>query len=77
MSHAIRKMEQTLGVVLFERSGRNLSLSAEGEALMRQVFLCCRDRGAVHVDLKTNTVGNAAAFRLCERLGMIPVGWEG
>ena len=48
-----------------------------GEALMRQVFLCCRDRGAVHVDLKTNTVGNAAAFRLCERLGMIPVGWEG
>jgi LysR family glycine cleavage system transcriptional activator len=37
VSHAIRKMEQTLGVVLFERNGRNLSLSAEGEALMRHV----------------------------------------
>ena len=37
VSHAIRKMEQALGVVLFERSGRNLSLSAEGEALMRHV----------------------------------------
>src|SRR6266567_127759 len=35
VSHAIRKMEQALGVVLFERNGRNLSLSAEGEALMR------------------------------------------
>jgi LysR family transcriptional regulator, glycine cleavage system transcriptional activator len=37
VSHAIRKMEQALGVVLFERSGRNLFLSAEGEALMRHV----------------------------------------
>ncbi len=37
VSHAVRKMEQTLGVVLFERNGRNLSLSAEGEALMRHV----------------------------------------
>ena len=37
VSHAIRKMEQALGVVLFERNGRSLSLSAEGEALMRHV----------------------------------------
>jgi LysR family transcriptional regulator, glycine cleavage system transcriptional activator len=37
VSHAIRKMERALGVVLFERNGRNLSLSAEGEALMRHV----------------------------------------
>ncbi|MDG4882113.1 N-acetyltransferase [Mesorhizobium sp. WSM4884] len=48
-----------------------------GEALMRHVFLAFRDRGAIHVDLKTNTVRHAAAFRLYERLGMIPVGWEG
>ncbi|MDX8496305.1 N-acetyltransferase [Mesorhizobium sp. VK22B] len=48
-----------------------------GEALMRHVFLTFRDRGAAHVDLKTNTVENAAAFRLYERLGMIPVAWEG
>nr|WP_245454749.1 hypothetical protein [Mesorhizobium sp. M3A.F.Ca.ET.080.04.2.1] len=44
---------------------------------MRQVFLTFRDKGAAHVDLKSNTVKNAAAFRLYERLGMIPVTWEG
>jgi ribosomal protein S18 acetylase RimI-like enzyme len=48
-----------------------------GEALMRHAFLAFRDRGASHVDLKTNTVENAAAVRLYERLGMIPVAWEG
>src|SRR3984893_2943027 len=37
LSHAIRKMAHALGVVLFERSVRNLNLSAEGEALMRHV----------------------------------------
>ncbi|WP_296746041.1 N-acetyltransferase [Mesorhizobium sp.] len=48
-----------------------------GEALMRQVFLAFRDRGAGHVDLKTSSVNNAAAFRLYERLGMVPIAWEG
>ncbi|TIS61186.1 MAG: GNAT family N-acetyltransferase [Mesorhizobium sp.] len=48
-----------------------------GEALMRHVFVTFRDRGAAHVDLKTNTVKNTAAFRLYERLGMVPVAWEG
>ncbi|RRH95277.1 N-acetyltransferase [Mesorhizobium tamadayense] len=48
-----------------------------GEALMRHVFLTFRDRGAAYVDLKTDTVENAAAFRLYERLGMVPVAWEG
>jgi ribosomal protein S18 acetylase RimI-like enzyme len=48
-----------------------------GEALMRHVFLVFRERRATHVDLKTNTVKNTAAFRLYERLGMIPVDWEG
>ena len=48
-----------------------------GEALLRHAFLAFRDRGAVHVDLKTNTVANAAAARLYDRLGMVPVAWEG
>ncbi|TGP55211.1 GNAT family N-acetyltransferase [bacterium M00.F.Ca.ET.159.01.1.1] len=48
-----------------------------GEALMRHVFATFRQRGAAHVDLKTNTVKNTSAFRLYERLGMIPVGWDG
>src|SRR3954447_18431528 len=34
VSHAIRKMEETLGVVLFERVGRGVSLSSEGQTLM-------------------------------------------
>jgi ribosomal protein S18 acetylase RimI-like enzyme len=46
------------------------------EALMWHAFNTFRERGADHVDLKTNTVANAAALRLYERLGMRPVGWE-
>jgi DNA-binding transcriptional LysR family regulator len=37
VSHAIRKLEQALGASLFERDGRNVRLSSEGEALMRHV----------------------------------------
>lgn len=47
------------------------------EALMRHAFAVFQARGAAHVDLKTNTVENAAAVRLYERLGMTPVAWEG
>jgi LysR family transcriptional regulator, glycine cleavage system transcriptional activator len=35
VSHAIRKLEASLGVTLFERDTRNVRLSYEGEALMR------------------------------------------
>src|ERR687883_1470251 len=34
VSHAVRKMEEALGVVLFERVGRGVSLSSEGQTLM-------------------------------------------
>ncbi len=37
VSHAIRKLERTLGARLFEREGRLVRLSPEGEALMRHV----------------------------------------
>ena len=37
ISHAIRKLEQVLGIALFERNTRNVRLSYEGEALMRHV----------------------------------------
>lgn len=37
VSHAIRKLERTLGTVLFERDGRAVHLSPEGEALMHHV----------------------------------------
>src|SRR4051812_37343845 len=34
VSHAVRKMEKSLGVVLFERVGRGVGLSSEGQTLM-------------------------------------------
>jgi LysR family transcriptional regulator, glycine cleavage system transcriptional activator len=37
VSHAVRKLEQALGASLFEREGRAVRLSAEGEAMMRHV----------------------------------------
>jgi ribosomal protein S18 acetylase RimI-like enzyme len=48
-----------------------------GEALMWHAFATFRARGIDCVDLKTNTVENAAAVRLYERLGMIEVDWLG
>ena len=37
VSHAIRKLEQVLGLPLFERDSRHASLTYEGEVLMRHV----------------------------------------
>jgi len=37
VSHAIRRLEQELGVALFERDGRAVRLSAAGDTLMRHV----------------------------------------
>ncbi|MBV8094581.1 MAG: LysR family transcriptional regulator, partial [Acetobacteraceae bacterium] len=35
--HAVRGLEESLGVALFAREGRSVRLTAEGEALMRHV----------------------------------------
>ena len=48
-----------------------------GEALMWHAFAIFRERGAAHVDLKTNTVKSPQALRLYERLGMFEVDWAG
>jgi DNA-binding transcriptional LysR family regulator len=37
VSHAIRKLEKSLGALLFEREGRRVRLSSDGDALMRHV----------------------------------------
>lgn len=37
VSHAIRRLEQSLGAALFERDGRAMHLTAAGETLMRHV----------------------------------------
>jgi len=43
VSHAIRKLEQALGIPLFERDTRNVRLTHEGEALMRHVSRAFED----------------------------------
>jgi LysR family transcriptional regulator, glycine cleavage system transcriptional activator len=37
VSHAIRKLEEDLGVALFQREGRAIKLTADGQMLMRHV----------------------------------------
>src|SRR5262245_57438880 len=37
VSHAVRKLEHTLGTVLFDRDARTIRLSPDGEALMHHV----------------------------------------
>lgn len=37
ISHAVRKLEESLGTTLFERNGRNLNLTADGITLQRKV----------------------------------------
>ncbi|HEX2885511.1 LysR substrate-binding domain-containing protein [Vineibacter terrae] len=37
VSHAIRKLERNLGATLFQRNGRAVQLSPEGETLMRHI----------------------------------------
>jgi len=48
VSHAIRGLEQDLGTVLFEREGRTIRLTPEGETLMRHVE---RGFGELHLGL--------------------------
>jgi len=53
ISHAIANLEQSLGTTLFEREGRAIRLSADGEQLMRHVGIAFEElrRG---VDAVTN-----------------------
>ncbi|QND72869.1 LysR substrate-binding domain-containing protein [Tardiphaga robiniae] len=48
VSHAIRGLERDLGTVLFEREGRSIRLTPEGETLMRHVE---RGFGELHLGL--------------------------
>lgn len=54
VSHAIRKLEQSLGVTLFERQGRRVSLSSDGGALLRHVGPAFDDlrRGVEQVSMR-------------------------
>ena len=59
VSHAIRKMEEALGVVLFERVGRGVSLSSEGQTLMGYT-----ERGFDELQRGLDAVSSSRAPRL-------------
>jgi LysR family transcriptional regulator, glycine cleavage system transcriptional activator len=76
VSHAIRSLEQGVGVVLFERAGRSMRLTAEGEALMRHAGRAFEDlrRGLATVTargpklLRVHSAPSFAAQWLAPRL---------
>ena len=55
VSIAVRKLEESLGITLFDRSGRTIALTAEGEALLsraRSILLQVEELEASAGDLK-------------------------
>lgn len=46
-------------------------------ALVAQVFRAFAERGAAYVDLKTNRINNAAAYKLYINMGMVEADWAG
>src|SRR5689334_8420660 len=54
VSHAIRKLEKDLGAVLFQRDGRTLKLTSDGEMLMRHIGQAFEElrRGIASVSLR-------------------------
>ncbi|MBS7791678.1 LysR family transcriptional regulator [Roseococcus sp. SDR] len=79
VSHAIRGLERDLGTMLFEREGRSIRLTPEGETLMRHVE---RGFGELHLGigsvaarrphlLKVHSAPSFAAQWLVPRLGRL------
>ena len=52
VSHAIRQLEEQLGFILFHRTRKQLSLTAEGEILFREVTLAHEHIEAAQVQLE-------------------------
>ena len=73
VSHSIRKMEETLGVVLFERIGRGVSLSSEGQTLMGYT-----ERGFDELQRGLEAVSSRAPrlLRLHSGPSFAPNGWR-
>ena len=57
VSIAVRKLEETLGITLFDRSGRGARLTAEGQLLLQKAQSILSD-----VDNLTNTIGAMSAL---------------
>jgi len=77
VSHQIRALQEELGVTLFEKAGRGLSLTGEGsrfaarvEAAFDEIEDAAHEIGAhTHKRLRINTISSFAACWLLPRLG--------
>jgi LysR family glycine cleavage system transcriptional activator len=77
VSHQIRALQEELGVTLFEKVGRGLSLTGEGgrfaarvEAAFAEIEDAAHEIGAAtHKRLRINTISSFAACWLLPRLG--------
>lgn len=70
LSHAIDQLEAELGVQLFEKSGRNTTLTRFGED-----FLSCAERTLATLDAGVNSIKKSAAGEGVVRLGFVrPLG---
>ena len=66
LSHAIDQLEAELGVQLFEKSGRNTTLTRFGED-----FLSCAERTLATLDAGVNSIKKSAAGEGVVRLGFV------
>ena len=72
LSHAISQLEEELGVMLFEKNGRNTELTAFGRE-----FLACAERSLGTLDAGVESIQKEAAGDGVIRLGLIrPLGME-
>lgn len=72
LSHAISKLEQELGVLLFEKQGRNTTLTRFGEE-----FLLCAQRTLATLDTGVTSLQKSAQGEGLVRLGLLrPLGIE-
>lgn len=72
LSHAISQLEEELGVMLFEKNGRNTELTAFGRE-----FLACAEHSLGTLDAGVESIQKEAAGDGVIRLGLIrPLGME-
>ena len=64
LSVAIRKLEDELGIELFERRGRTIRLTAAGQATVRSARRCLADADEVRVAARSAASGESGRLRV-------------
>ena len=64
LSHQLRALEEQLGVSLFHRSGRRLTLAPAGERILRTAGLVIPEMERTEMELRQNSTQMSGAIRL-------------